>query len=116
MIDRSLSATLRHSRILERRKRRSKTILTELLDTLLTGYQKSENLIGESGLLKQLTKALVERALEAETTEHLGYVKHEPVTPIKLGLTMPVPKQVIFHPLCRESCNGPLHPVVLGMD
>jgi len=58
----------------------SKTIPTELLDTLLSGYQKPEDLIGENGLLKQLTKALVERALEAEMTEHLGHAKHKPVT------------------------------------
>ncbi|TPQ27630.1 IS256 family transposase [Methylomonas koyamae] len=58
----------------------AKTIPTELLDSLLSGYQKPEDLIGENGLLKQLTKALVERALEAELTEHLGHAKHEPVT------------------------------------
>ena len=58
----------------------SKTIPIELLDSLLSGYQKPEDLIGENGLLKQLTKALVERALEAEMTEHLGHAKHEAVT------------------------------------
>ncbi|QPK62748.1 IS256 family transposase [Methylomonas sp. LL1] len=57
-----------------------KSIPTELLDTLLSGYQKPEDLIGENGLLKQLTKALVERALEAELTEHLGHAKHDPIT------------------------------------
>ncbi|MHB1117781.1 hypothetical protein [Sideroxydans sp.] len=31
---------------------------------LLSGYKKPEDLIGENGLLKQLTKALVERALD----------------------------------------------------
>ena len=40
----------------------------ELIDKLLEGYQKPEDLIGENGLLKQLTKALVERALNAELT------------------------------------------------
>ena len=55
------------------------TIPSDLIDTLLSGYQKPEDLIGENGLLKQLTKALVERALEAEMTEHLGHAKHEPV-------------------------------------
>lgn len=40
----------------------SKTIPTELLDSLLSGYQKPEDLIGENGLLKQSTKALVDRA------------------------------------------------------
>src|SRR5579871_2270102 len=49
----------------------------ELLDKLIEGYQKPEDLIGENGLLKQLTKALLERALNAELTHHLGYEKHE---------------------------------------
>jgi putative transposase len=51
----------------------------EILDKLLTNYQKPEDIIGENGLLKQLTKALVERAMEAELTTHLGYEKHDPV-------------------------------------
>jgi putative transposase len=50
----------------------------ELIDRLLKDYQKPEDLIGENGLLKQLTKALVERALQAELTTHLGYEKHDP--------------------------------------
>jgi len=57
-----------------------KSIPTDLIDSLLSGYQKPEDLIGENGLLKQLTKALVERALEAEMTEHLGHARHNPVT------------------------------------
>jgi putative transposase len=48
----------------------------ELIDKLLVGYKGPEDLTGESGLLKQLTKALVERALAAELTTHLGYEKH----------------------------------------
>jgi putative transposase len=50
----------------------------ELLDDLMKNYKKPEDLIGESGLLKQLTKALVERAMKAELTDHLGYTKHDP--------------------------------------
>lgn len=50
----------------------------ELLDELMKNYKKPEDLIGETGLLKQLTKALVERAMKAEMTAHLGYEKHEP--------------------------------------
>ncbi|MGZ8913826.1 MAG: IS256 family transposase [Methylobacter sp.] len=57
----------------------SKPIPTDLIDSLLAGYQNPEDLIGENGLLKQLTKALVERALEAEMTEHLGHARHNPV-------------------------------------
>jgi putative transposase len=41
-------------------------------------YKKPEDLIGENGLLKQLTKRLLERAMQAELTEHLGYEKHSP--------------------------------------
>jgi putative transposase len=53
-------------------------IKPELIDELLKGYQKPEDLIGENGLLKQLTKAVLERALNAELTQHLGYEKHDP--------------------------------------
>jgi putative transposase len=50
----------------------------ELLDRLLADYnhQKPEELIGENGLLKQLTKGLLERALQAEMTVHLGHEKN----------------------------------------
>ena len=50
----------------------------ELIDKLLADYKGPEDLIGEQGLLKQLTKALVERAMHAELTHHLGYEKHDP--------------------------------------
>ena len=54
--------------------------LVKLADSLLANYQKPEDLIGENGLLKQLTKMLVERALESEMSEHLGHGKSEAVT------------------------------------
>ena len=57
----------------------AKALPAELIDSLLSGYKKPEDLIGEHGLLKQLTKALVERALEAELEAHLGHAKHESV-------------------------------------
>src|SRR4051812_6402440 len=50
----------------------------DLLDKLIEEYQKPEDLIGENGLLKQLTKGLVERAMNAELTHHLGYEKNDP--------------------------------------
>lgn len=56
-----------------------KPLPQDLIDQLLCNYKKPEDLIGEDGLLKQLTKALVERALHAEMAEHLGHGKHEPV-------------------------------------
>jgi putative transposase len=54
------------------------TIRSELLDELLADYEKPEDLLGEEGLFKQLKKALLERALGAELSEHLGYEKGDP--------------------------------------
>ena len=53
-------------------------IKREVLDELIRDDKKPEDLIGETGLLKKLTKALIEKALEAELTQHLGYEKHDP--------------------------------------
>ena len=52
-------------------------IRPEILDELIKGYKNPEDLIGEEGLLKQLTKALLERAMSAELTHELGYEKHD---------------------------------------
>ena len=56
-----------------------KSLPAELIDALLADYKKPQDLIGQNGLLKQLTKALVERALQAELTEHLGHGKNQVV-------------------------------------
>ena len=50
----------------------------KVIDQLLADYKKPEDIIGENGLLKQLTKAVLERALQAELTDHLGFEKHDP--------------------------------------
>lgn len=52
----------------------------DLIDQMMSNYKKPEDLLGENGILKQLTKALVERALEAEIEDHLGHGRNEPVT------------------------------------
>lgn len=59
--------------------KRTHDVSDELLSSLLANYKKPEDLIGENGLLKQLTKRLVEKALDAEMTEHLGHDRHEQV-------------------------------------
>jgi putative transposase len=53
-------------------------IRAEVLDELLAGYERPEDLLSEEGLFKQLKKALLERALGAELSEHLGYEKGDP--------------------------------------
>lgn len=57
--------------------KKNNNIDNELIDKLLKDYRKPEDLTGENGLLKQLTKRLLERAMAAEMTEHVGYEKHE---------------------------------------
>ena len=59
------------------------TITPELLDQLLANYKKPEDLTGKDGLFKQLKKALIERALGAELTEHLGYEKGDPAVSVR---------------------------------
>jgi len=54
------------------------TINEEILDKLVENYQRPEDILGENGLLKQLTKGLVERMLAGELSAHLGYKKHDP--------------------------------------
>jgi putative transposase len=53
-----------------------KTQYDALLDELLKDSTTPQEMLGAHGLLKQLTKRLVERVLEAELTAHLGYAPH----------------------------------------
>jgi putative transposase len=48
----------------------------ELVDELLAGARTEEEIFGQGGLFSQLTKRLVERAMEVELTDHLGYEPH----------------------------------------
>lgn len=48
-----------------------------LIDELLAGARSEEEITGTGGLLSQLTKRLVERAMEVELTDHLGYEPHQ---------------------------------------
>ena len=50
----------------------------KLLDELLADYKTPEDMIGANGILKQMTKALLERAMNAELSTHLGFGKHDP--------------------------------------
>jgi putative transposase len=49
----------------------------EVIDELLAGAQTEEEIVGPGGLLAQLTKRLVERAMDVELTEHLGFEPHQ---------------------------------------
>ena len=49
----------------------------DVVDELLAGAKTEEEIVGPGGLLSQLTKRLVERAMEVEITDHLGYERHQ---------------------------------------
>jgi transposase-like protein len=49
------------------------TISNEVLDELLKGCERPEDLLGDAGLMKELKIKLMERMLGAELTAHLGY-------------------------------------------
>lgn len=52
------------------------TISDEMLDELIGNATTQDDLFGSEGILKQLSKRLMERMLESEMTHHLGYAKH----------------------------------------
>src|SRR5262245_11071970 len=49
----------------------------EVIDELLAGAGTEEEIVGPGGVLARLTKRLVERAMSAELTDHLGYEPHQ---------------------------------------
>jgi len=50
----------------------------KMIEALLDGVEDLNAVLSEGGLLAQLKKRSVERILEAEMSEHLGYDKHDP--------------------------------------
>jgi putative transposase len=46
-----------------------------IIEELMKGYQRPEDLTGPGGIMEQLTKRLYERVLGAEMTHYLGYEK-----------------------------------------
>jgi putative transposase len=54
--------------------------LDELITQILADYQRPEDLIGSTGLLAQLTRRVIEKAMDVEMTTHLGHERHGPVT------------------------------------
>src|SRR5665213_2178505 len=52
-------------------------ISNEMIDELLAGASTEQEIAGPGGVLAQLTKRLVERAMEVELTDHVGYEPHQ---------------------------------------
>jgi transposase-like protein len=60
-----------------------KKINDDVLDELLKGCERPEDLLGDGGLMKDLKKALMQRMLDAELTDHLGYEYGEEAPPVQ---------------------------------
>src|SRR5215475_11063955 len=60
----------------QKKKEKEKDIIDQMLDTINFRGLTQDAVVGQDGLIKQLTGRILQRALEAEMTEHLGYEKH----------------------------------------
>lgn len=71
------------------------SVSDEQLVAMLVERARSEGLqlTGQGGLLQQLTKRVLESALEGEITDHLGYEKHDPAgRTMATAATAPAPR------------------------
>ena len=57
------------------------TISKDLLDELLKGCERHEDLLGDAGLMKELKIKLMEQMLGGKLTAHLGYEEGKDVPP-----------------------------------
>ena len=55
---------------------KEKDVIDQLLDNIDFKGLTQDEVVGQDGLIKQLTGRILQRALEAEMTEHLGYEKN----------------------------------------
>ncbi len=70
-------------------------IKEEWLDEVLKGCKTPEDITGPNGVIKQLTKRLLEKALSAEMTEHLGYEKYS-AEGYNRGNTRRLPLNIVY--------------------
>jgi len=59
-----------------KKEKKEKDIIDQLLDNIDFRGLTQDEVVGQDGLIKQLTGRILQRALEAEMTEHLGYEKN----------------------------------------
>src|SRR5215475_7999791 len=60
----------------QKKKEKEKDIIDQMLDTINFRGLTQDAVVGQDGLIKQLTGRILQKALEAEMTEHLGYEKN----------------------------------------
>ena len=59
-----------------KKEKKEKDIIDQMLDSIDFRSLTQDEVVGQDGLIKMLTGKILQRALEAEMTEHLGYEKN----------------------------------------
>ena len=85
----------------------AKQMPEELLEQSLKGYEKPEDLLGGESPLASLRKAVMECALEAELTDHLGYDRHGPADRRQRQQPRRSGQQDCLHRQQRGGTGGP---------
>ncbi|MER2507165.1 MAG: transposase [Amaricoccus sp.] len=73
----------------------AKKIDNSVLNELLRGCERPEELMSDGGLMKELRKALTQRMLGAELTEHLGYEHGAAAPPVRTNRRNGVSREML---------------------
>ena len=92
----------------------------EVLDELLEGCDRPEDLLGDGGLMKQLEKALMQRMLGAELSEHLVYEHGAEAPPVQSNRRNGVNRETVksedgaFEIEVPRDCEGSFEPKLIA--
>ena len=92
----------------------------EVLDELLAGCDRPEDLLGDGGLMKQLEKALMQRMLGAELSEHLVYEHGAEAPPVQSNRRNGVNRETVksedgaFEIEVPRDCEGSFEPKLIA--
>jgi len=82
-------------------------ISNEMIDELLAAASTEDEIAGPGGLLAEVTKRLVERAMEVELTDHVGYEPHqEPPGGVGNTHNGATPKTLITEEIYPIACSS----------
>ncbi|MFQ8434130.1 transposase, partial [Amaricoccus sp. W119] len=98
----------------------AKKIDDAILDELLRGCERPEDLMADGGLMRDLRKALMQRMLGAELTEHLGYEHGEVAPPVQTNRRNGVSRKTVksedgaFELAVPRDREGSFEPRLIG--
>jgi transposase-like protein len=102
-----------------KKEKKEKDIIDQMLDNIDFRGLTQDEVVGQDGLIKQLTGRILRRALEAEMTEHLGYEKNSNAGDNSgnsrnghTGKTVPLENQSAVIDIPRDR-NGTFEPLIV---